>query len=521
MYNILIVDDEGIERRGIRSLINKYNLELNVTEAQNGEEALEYIKKQTVDILFTDIKMPFMDGIELTDEALKINSNIKVIFYSAYNEFEYAMKAIDLKVKKYILKPIDIDQFLNVMNDVVSLCKQERKEDEVKEKLIECYNKSVQYEKEKILLDIIRGLKCDEHLKKRIQNLNMNINNDGLRMILLDFEDKFFDIENLKFEDGLKEELLIPYDYLNLNEYQSVLFFTENENTLTKEYTISICEGLQDWISNFYDKTSSCMVISRPITNLDDIHFEFNQMDKRLEDKFFTNEALILFTEDYSFKISNFPEFMDKSLKDINIYLRRKDYFSVKRKLDVFFDRLQECKNTISSMYLKYICMEIVKKIYEGCSGRIREDFQESLESIFNAQSLTKLKKILIEMIEHEEAKQLHPIDKSQKNVIEKVIKIIRRDYMKDISLQMIAEKVYLSPSYLSHLFKKEIGESLVQFITSYRLEMAKELLEETNLKVIDISKQVGYSNLSYFGTVFKNHYGMTPAKYRERNSQP
>lgn len=520
MYNILIVDDESIERRGIRSLINKYKLDLNVIEAQNGEEALEYIKTQSVDILFTDIKMPFMNGIELTDQALKINPNLKVIFYSAYNEFEYAMKAIDLNVKKYILKPIEVDQFLNVINDVVNLCDQERKEKETKEKLIECYNKSIQYEKEKILLDIIRGLKCDEHLKMRIQNVNMNIINQSLRMILLDFEEKFFDIENLKFEEGLKQQVHISYDYLNLNEYQSILFLIEDSEKITKNYMISICEGIKDWINNYYNQPSCCLVMSKLVRNIEDMHDEFKNMDKRLEDKFFTNEAVILFTEDYSFKINNFPEFIDKSFKDINRYLERKDYFSVKRKLDVFFNRLQDSQNTISSMYLKYICMEIMKKIYEECSGQFSEDFQESLENIFNAQSLKKLKKVLIEMIEHEESKQSQHINKSQKVVIEKVIKIIRRDYMKDLSLQIIAEKVYLSPSYLSHLFKKEIGESLIQYITSYRLEIAKELLEQTNLKVIDISKQVGYSNFSYFGSVFKNHYGMTPAKYRERKNQ-
>ena len=105
-----------------------------------------------------------------------------------------------------------------------------------------------------------------------------------------------------------------------------------------------------------------------------------------------------------------------------------------------------------------------------------------------------------------------------QKRVIRTVLAIIDERYREDISLQSIAEEVYLSPSYLSYLFKKEVGVSLIKYITMLRLGKAKELLLAGNMKVSDIAVKVGYQNYSYFNIMFKNHVGVSPAQYRERN---
>ena len=157
MYRILIVDDEKIERNGIRLLINKYNLDLSVGEAENGETALEYISNNRVDILFTDIKMPFMDGLELARRAKLINPSLKIIIFSAYDEFEFAREAITLDVFYYILKPINVNEFLKTMSQVIEACKEEEKRKEKEVMLLNAYQKEKIREKEMILLDILRG----------------------------------------------------------------------------------------------------------------------------------------------------------------------------------------------------------------------------------------------------------------------------------------------------------------------------------------------------------------------------
>ena len=117
MYKILIADKK-IERNGIKMLIKRFNLPVETAEAKNGDEALEYIKNNNIDILFTDIRMPFVDGLELVAQAKKIHPGIKSIIFSAYSDFEYTKRAIENKCDHYMLKPIDIDEFLEVMYKV-------------------------------------------------------------------------------------------------------------------------------------------------------------------------------------------------------------------------------------------------------------------------------------------------------------------------------------------------------------------------------------------------------------------
>jgi two-component system response regulator YesN len=106
------VDDDKIERDGVKFLLSEYRLPFSVAEAPNGKAALSHLQSQPTDVLFTDIKMPFLDGLELAHKAMELNPNIKIVIFSAYGEFEYARKAIELKAIHYILKPIDISEFL-------------------------------------------------------------------------------------------------------------------------------------------------------------------------------------------------------------------------------------------------------------------------------------------------------------------------------------------------------------------------------------------------------------------------
>lgn len=136
MYNILIVDDEKIERSGIRMLLKRMGIELGVFEACNGKQALEYLTsdKNTgmghIDILLTDVKMPFMDGIELIKNVMHNDISLKTIIFSGYNEFEYAKLAVKLGVKDYILKPVDPSEFSSTITGVITELDEEHKKDE-------------------------------------------------------------------------------------------------------------------------------------------------------------------------------------------------------------------------------------------------------------------------------------------------------------------------------------------------------------------------------------------------------
>ena len=137
MYKILIIDDEKIERNGIRFLLKKLNLEFEIAEAVNGVDALEKLEKEDFDILLTDVKMPFMDGIQLIDHVVKKKKKLRTVIFSGCNEFDYAKKAIRLGVVDYILKPVDPNEFKNTLNKVVNELEEAKASDELKNKSME------------------------------------------------------------------------------------------------------------------------------------------------------------------------------------------------------------------------------------------------------------------------------------------------------------------------------------------------------------------------------------------------
>ena len=153
MYTILIVDDERNERDGLEKLIRRYQYDLKILQAENGEAALKVFGKNDIDILLTDIKMPFMTGMELIEQVHKGGWNPVCIIYSAYGEFEYAQNAIALGVLQYLLKPIRLEEFQNLFQRVINVC-DERKKREQERLLIKEEKK--QSSREKIGREIIR-----------------------------------------------------------------------------------------------------------------------------------------------------------------------------------------------------------------------------------------------------------------------------------------------------------------------------------------------------------------------------
>lgn len=158
MYTILIVDDEKIERDGIRGLIAEMKYELHVIEAENGEKALEYLRLNPVDILLTDIKMPFMGGLELAEQASLAQPSLEIIIYSAYGEFDYARRALYTNASSYLLKPIDMDEFAGVMSGVIQKCSDKATQQLRTAEIMQGYQKGLEYEKEKWLTDLLNGI---------------------------------------------------------------------------------------------------------------------------------------------------------------------------------------------------------------------------------------------------------------------------------------------------------------------------------------------------------------------------
>ncbi|MFC0390100.1 response regulator transcription factor [Paenibacillus mendelii] len=511
MYNMLVVDDDRSEREGVKFLTEQFNWGLEIYEADSGESALEYIRDHSnIDILLTDIRMRELDGLQLAQKVKELLPHIKIIFMSAYGEFEYAQKAIDLNVTHYILKPVEIGEFMRVVSNVIRLCDEEQKEKLKNERIQEIYWKGIRYEKQQFLYDLIhgRGMIAEEDNESPDTAIHFS-GYRYLRMAMIHTGSRFFDRNDLDVEPVLTGMIGGKADFVNLNEVQSVLLY-EGSPEETIEDLIRMGTLL---VELFKEKHSAdvSIVISGLIESLKHIGSEYNLMETMLANKFFMEKGAVLYTGEVKSGDRDVYSNTRRVLFDTTEWLKEVEVDSDKI---VLLIELLEGRKTVSENYAKYVCTEVLKSIDRPIQHNVN-DFIMGLERIHNASSLMELMEVMRSIAQDMIASVERPRELFR-SVIEEVIQIIDREYCSEITLESIAKQVYLSPGYLSRLFKKYKGKSIVKYITSIRLEKAGELLLTSNKKITDIGKEVGYPNFAYFSALFKNNYGKTPSQYRE-----
>ena len=528
MYNILIVDDEKIERNGIKFLLNRIGLQLNVSEASNGREAMEYILKlregkEQIDILLTDVKMPFMDGIELIRTAQESGLNMKNIIFSGYNEFEYAKLAVKLGVVDYILKPVNPKEFEETITKVISELDEARAE---QENII----KRDGFMKEYLLYSLVNGVNVngvqpkdaavDEAHKSeylRIQAENMvgsDFWNKYDRILLLEFNSDMFGKEIMDFEIEILNDVenISEYQYLNLNQQQAILMVHDSDNPV--EIAKNIHEVIIEKIGH------QCYAsISGLLTDYADISRAVEHLDELMQNKFYHPEVYI-YTDEKDCEQPGLVQIDDDTLmKQMRQDIRMKDIEGLKQ----HFDRLsKKYKNQsyFSHIYIKFIFSNLLKELYEGASGGNEDEFNKEIEKLYTSDDLDSIIDIINDhIVKLEKTFERNP--QMAHREIETVKQYIYGHYGEEIGVDQLAEMVYLTPSYLSTVFKKETGQNLSKFIKQYRMEQAKDMLENTNKKIVNISNETGYPNVSYFCQSFREYYGVSPQKFRDQGSKP
>lgn len=513
MLNLLIVDDEQVERQGVDYLVHDFGLDLLTFEAENGIKALEFITANHVDILITDIKMPFMDGLDLAREANKINPRLKVIIFSAYGEFDYARKAMENSAIYYLLKPVDPAEFFNIISKVIKLCSDEKDKERKITNLLESYNKSLIYEKEKLLTDLVNGAVVEEGLLQHLGEVGIDLQCDNAVLLLADLKKSFYSSRNDEFVKLLKKEITYEFEYLNLNENQSIIFF-KNLNIQTDRQLLKVIgEKIMQAVHYKFDM-KICLIFSDTVKSIPDYHREYMKLEQMADFGFFFDSSTILFTDENSSSKVIPTEWIDKILESIYGAFDSGDSMYAVKAIEQLFDMFKTNKGG-SSLYMMYCSAEILKMTYKKLS-KSNDNFQSSLEKIFSKDNLEELRDLIINTIIDLGIDKQKNSDEECKRVINMVIRIIEEEYSNNVGLEYVADKVHLTPTYLSYLFKRETGHSFLKYLTQYRLEKAVELIQGTNMKIVNICNKVGYTKLSYFCMLFKNNFGVTPSRYRE-----
>lgn len=506
MHRILIVDDEKVERNGIKFLLGQMGLPIEITEASNGKEALEYLKEygEEIDIVFTDIKMPFIDGIQLIKEVRQLEHQYKIIIFSGYSEFEYAQFAMKMGVQDYILKPVDPNEFEKTIRKVIS-----ELEDMKLSRLMQ--EETLEFVREHILYSLINGKAAEDAKEKAGRFVDVSFADVYKRMILFEFNNTFFGRGNGEFVQELQELLSVEFQYINLNLQQGVLLFAKSKGNDFRK----IGQHIYEYFKLKYSSECFVAISSEWEDGAMSLPFHFEEVEELMENKFYQTDSHVFMVDEKvddhlhrSVDDDTYIKQMQQDIKMKDITRLREHFGGLKSKY--------KGKNNVSQVYIKFIFSNLLKVIYDQLPNTDADSMKNQIDLLYRAtdfQTVIDLVEKNIRRLEEVFSYNPHLAHRE----VESIKEYIYENYQKELSVEQLAEQVYMAPSYLSHVFKKETGQNLSKFIKAYRMEKAKEMLETTHMKIVNISYEVGYSNVSYFCQSFREYFGVSPQKFRDQ----
>lgn len=503
MYRLIIADDEDDERAGIRYLLDKYGFQFEVTEAADGAEALAILKERGADLLFTDVKMPFLTGLELAEQAKEIIPGLEIIFFSGYDDFDYVKQALSLQAVDYILKPVNPVEFQKVIALVL----------ERMEKRRTLRQQSEQAQSVFILTRLLNQVPL-EQLRKDFSAEQLAFLNAYARVIFFEFEDEFFgrvvaDVKELS--DKIQVKIPFPFELLDMNPQQGLLLLKQGGQSEAECQRMA--RSIHALIEQVYD--SRCyLAIGPEFSQPDGLWPAYAQAEAYLENRFFyQNEFVYPLTEDEAWKRTD-SEKTSQLMRAIENDVNYKDADGLRKDVELIVDI---CRNNgfQSYIYTRFICANLLKVLYQGLPWE-EGQLAASVEQIYVCTNFSEIEAVLYGVLERLE--QMMMVEQySPVHVTALVEQYIHAHYMDGLSLELLAEKVYLTPHYLSGMFSQEKKMGINKYIKAVRMEKAKEFLRNTNMKIQDVCKAVGYTNISYFCKTFRNEFGVTPEKYRNQ----
>lgn len=503
MLKILLVDDEREEREGIEFLIRKYKYPLSVAQAQNGVKALEYMEHNHVDILFSDVKMPQMNGLELAKLVNKRYPQTKIIIFSAYGEFAYAKQALEANAVNYLLKPIEVEEFCQVMEELIAsiLEEQSQREERRQEEMQLLQN---------ILYKMLTGAVVQSAEKERAE-AELFSANVGCRLVHIEFMNHFFLQYEEMFLNFAAMYLGDRTEYMNLFPDEACVIVREKKYLDRKTLAEQLLKLSRD-VEKF---TSEGMLVTvgRPCHNIEEFQQEAEEIEA-IQRELFGFGELIVWTED-----GRNPKYYSTDVETIRKQLMMAVDTNQAALIRKFTDQLVEvimASNMVSKIYVQNIFYTVIQAMYDKNPNICHEKILNASDIMFYAKNPREMVSFFRESID-EMLSAIEVRQEDESGIIQKIKNLVEKDYMYDISLNDVAEKVNLAPAYVSYIFKKETGKTLIKYITEIKMEKAGRLLEEGNLKIVQIARACGYENQSYFNRTFKNYFGLTPKQFKER----
>ena len=521
-YKVFFVEDEVITREGIRDNVDwQANGFEFCGEASDGEMALPLLRASQPDVLITDIKMPFMDGLQLSKIVRERMPAVKIVILSGHDEFEYAQEAIKLGVTDYLLKPVTVKKLQSALQKLTVQLDQERNEQNNLKKLQEQVEENRVMLRERLLFKLAVGAVSPTEAIEKGETL-------GLDLIAT-----YYLIAILKVELSDRTE---QYDYDEYQQVQQIVIGLTEKNpdifVVKRDWGDLILIMKGSTLEYLEEERDVLLKEIRRIVAKTRYQFTIGVGDtkKRIADicKSFVEALAIIQNPEGEYKSGLNPaveraELLKVDKLAVENYLRS----GVKDNFDEFFDAyLSPVGESLlkSNLIKNYIFVDVVlaiAKLVSELGGEVDKIIPElnSIEiTMSNIKTIEELreqaKKILTSALAYRDSQP----NGHYKNLIRQAKEYLERCYTNpDLSLNELAAQANLSASHFSVVFSQETGQTFKEYLTVIRINKAKELLRMTALRSADIAYQVGYNDPHYFSSVFKKNTGFSPIEFRSQ----
>ena len=530
-YRLLLVDDEEEIREGIIRKIDWESLGyIVVGDAENGLEALEKAEHLHPDVVMTDIKMPFMDGLELGAQLQIMMPSTKLIIFSGFDDFEYAQKAIKLNVAEYVLKPINAAELTSTLQKMKSQLDREFDEKRDVEALRRNYMDSLPVMREQFLVGLIEGRISESRLQAQAKRFNINLTTANWVVALVRADAAPRDDATLHGEEELIPISLkctvdeIMGNYCNFTGFlysDCVAMIAELD---PQSGIVPLMTGMNE-VCKSAERVLGVRVmagVGTPCSSLLEIRHSYTGAQNALDYNAALGAGKAIYIADVEPDTSVKLQFDDHDEREIVNIIKMGSEEEISNKIDALFGRFETVLLPFSQyqIFLMQIMTSLLKvmQAYElGTQDIFGENFNY-VNTITALHSPAEMKQWCTEscikismLIKRERVDSTKLLARNAKQYI------AENYHSTELSVENLCSFLHVSPAYFSTVFKRETGMSFVAYLTEVRLQEAVNLLNTTDDKTYVIADKVGYPEPNYFSYVFKKKFGVSPSKYRSK----
>lgn len=527
MYSVFIVDDEVIVREGLRKRIDWESSGFSFSgEAGDGEIALSMIQDIKPDILITDIRMPFMDGLELARAVKKIQPWIRIIILSGHDEFDYAKKAISIGVEDYILKPFTPDEILSCLSKVRDNLDKEKREAGDISRMKRELESGNNLARDKMLTDLVLGALDSSKAMERAGEF-------GIKLL-----SRFYmvAVSELHYGEDMDKLLAAKSCLSSSRDGRGMSFF------ISPETLVSIVQGqdaeqsedeafsLAESVKHDTEKVPGVSVvtaISPAVEHIASISGAYKDALLLLKKCRFTDTSRIVSMSDVG--EGSLKSDGDSLVLQENDPLVNRLSYAGEGEIDQIVSEyvaLLGSNGGSFSIIASYLLVDVimaVSKVIESLGGDVKQVMPEILSRSFveNAVQnqevfIVEVKSILGKLLDWRGRQS----SGRYSDVILRAKKFIDENYADpDICLRSVAQAVNFSPNHFSTVFSQDCGMTFIEYLTQVRISQAKRLLKTTDKKSADIAWEVGFNDPHYFSFIFKKSVSLSPREWRQQNS--